>query len=75
MTKEGGALIERAARFIRTGRWRLVDDPLFTAAKKRIAQGLGDLEEVKPKDLFDELGETAGLLMMSLQNIYELVWK
>ena len=48
LTKGNPAVFERALRFATSGRWRLIDDPSFTSAKKRAKQGLDDLDEIKP---------------------------
>ena len=50
LTKGNAAVFDRALRFATSGRWRLIDDPSLTSAKKQAKQGLDDLDEVKGGD-------------------------
>ncbi len=46
LTRTSTGLIGRMLHFLSDGRWRLVDDPMFTSARKRAAAGIEVLGDV-----------------------------
>ena len=54
LTKSSAGLIGRMLRFLSTGQWRLVDDPMFTSARKRAMAGVDILQEMPEKTTVEE---------------------
>ena len=80
LTKSSAGLVGHMLRFFSTGQWHLVDDPMFTSARKRAAAGLDVLDKVESTDLGKESETTPvlwtlfGLLQTGAATLWGYVW-